>query len=399
MSQVSSPKLQANSSLPFLPLFLLVFIFYLNFVSRIIMAPLLPVIETDLGLGHGQAGAFFFFIASGYGLGLLGSGVVSAWLTHRLTIACAGMLGGAALIMISTSTSIAGIHGGLVIIGIFAGFYLPSGIATLTETIRREHWGKAMAIHEMAPNLAFITTPLLSEGLLRLFSWRGALAALGACAIFMPVLFLMFGRGSRNRGEPPRFTSMREVMTESSCWLMAAFFTISIGASYGVYTMMPLFLVSEINMDRLWANALIGLSRTFGILVLFLSGVFIDRMGPKKAMTVYLIATGILTFLLGFVRGAVAIPALVFFQAASVVCLFPVGFTIVSLLFPDHLRGIAISLVIFIGFLIGGGIVPPAIGYWAERFSFSSGFALLGVFFLALFPLFLRSAHRLKITD
>jgi hypothetical protein len=48
--------------------------------------------------------------------------------------------------------------------------------------------------------------------------------------------------------------------------------------------------------------------------------------------------------------------------------------------------------------LIGGGIVPPAVGYWAERFSFSSGFAFLGIFFLALFPLFLGSAQRLKIT-
>jgi NNP family nitrate/nitrite transporter-like MFS transporter len=388
-----------NSSLPFLPLFLLVFIFYLNFVSRIILAPLLPIIETELGLGHGQAGSFFFFVAFGYGVGLLGSGLVSYLLTHRLTITFAGMMGGAALIMISRSTSIGGIHAGLVIIGIFAGFYLPSGIATMTEMISREHWGKAMAIHELAPNLAFITTPLLSEFLLKFFSWRGALTALGVWAILMPILFLVFGRGSRKKGEPPRFTSMREILTGPSCWIMATFFTVSIGASYGVYTMMPLFLVSEIGMDRLWANTLIGLSRTFGIVVLFCSGFFIDRMGPKRAMILYLITTGVSTFLLGFVPGLAMIPALVFLQAASVVCLFPVGFTIVSLIFPDRLRGVGVSLVIFIGFLLGGGVIPSALGYWAEAFSFSSGFALLGVFFLALLPLFLRNRTRLKISE
>ena len=182
---------------------------------------------------------------------------------------------------------------------------------------------------------------------------------------------------------------------------MATFFMVSIGASYGIYTMLPLYLVSEIRLDRQWANTLIGLSRTFGAVVLFCYGFFIDRMGPKRAMTFFLVTTGLSTFLLGFVRGSgsLTIPALVFLQAASVVCLFPVGFTIVSLLFPDRLRGVAVSLVIFVGFLLGGGIIPTAIGYWAEAFSFSSGFALLGVFFLALVPFFLRNRTRLKVSE
>ena len=167
-----------SSPLPPIPLFLLVSIFYLNFVARIILAPLLPIIEQELGLGHGQAGSLFFFVAFGYGVGLLGSGVVSSLLTHRLLITFSGMMEGVTLIMISRSTSISGIQGGLVLIGMFAGFYLPSGIVTLTELISKEHWGKAMAIHELAPNLAFITTPLLSEFLLRFFSWRGALTVL-----------------------------------------------------------------------------------------------------------------------------------------------------------------------------------------------------------------------------
>jgi MFS family permease len=80
-----------------------------------------------------------------------------------------------------------------------------------------------------------------------------------------------------------------------------------------------------------------------------------------------------------------------FLQAASVVCLFPIGFTIISLLFPSELRSVAVSLIIFMGFLLGGGMIPAALGHWAEAFSFSSGFMLLGLLFLALLPFFHRS--------
>ena len=41
-------------------------IFFINFLSRIILAPLLPAIETDLHIGHGEAGAFFLLISLGY---------------------------------------------------------------------------------------------------------------------------------------------------------------------------------------------------------------------------------------------------------------------------------------------------------------------------------------------
>jgi NNP family nitrate/nitrite transporter-like MFS transporter len=387
-----------SASFPILPLFLLVFIFYLNFVSRVIMAPLLPIVETELGLGHGQAGSLFFFVALGYGIGLLGSGFISNLLTHRFTITVAGMMGGVSLFLISRSHSIGAIQAGLVLIGIFAGIYLPSGIASLTELIRKEHWGKAMAIHELAPNTAFITSPLLAEILLRFFTWRDSLIVLGGWALLMPFLFLLFGRGSRQRGEPPRIGLFREVLVNPACWIMALFFIIAIGSSLGVYTLMPLFLVSEAGMDRPWANALIGLSRSFGIILLFISGVLIDRIGPIRALTIFMLTTGVFTLLIGVIPGPVPLAILVFLQAACVTCLFPTGFTMVSLIFPDRLRGTAVSLVIFVGFLFGGGVLPSAMGYWAEAFSFSSGFAILGIVTLILLPFFRRLTSRLNLS-
>jgi hypothetical protein len=248
---MTSPKI---SPFPLVPLLILAGIFYLNFVSRVVLAPLLPIIEGELGMGHGEAGSLFFFIAAGYGMGLLGSGFISSRLSHRHVITLSTIGVGGSILVVSRFTSVNGMHAGLVLLGIFAGFYIPSGIATLTGLVSKEHWGKALAIHELAPNLGFITAPLLSEALLKLFSWRESLAMLGFLSMFMSILFFFFGRGGKERGEPPRLQSMHKIARNPSFWIMAALFTVSIGSSVGVYTMMPLFLVSERGMEREWAN-------------------------------------------------------------------------------------------------------------------------------------------------
>jgi NNP family nitrate/nitrite transporter-like MFS transporter len=150
-------------------------------------------------------------------------------------------------------------------------------------------------------------------------------------------------------------------------------------------------------MERPWANTLIGFSRSFGVVVLFLSGIMIDRIGPIRALTTFMTTTGLFTLLIGIIPGSIPVSILVFFQAAFVTCLFPTGFTIVSLIFPERLRGTAVSLVIFIGFLFGGGVVPSGLGHWAEVFSFASGFALLGIVTLTLLPFFRRVTSRLNL--
>jgi NNP family nitrate/nitrite transporter-like MFS transporter len=240
---------------------------------------------------------------------------------------------------------------------------------------------------------------LVSEALLKWFSWRETLSIVGISSILMGILSCFWGRGGKEKGEPPRFQSVHKIVRSPSFWIMATLFTVSIGSSIGAYTMMPLFLVSEMGMERGWANILIGLSRMFGIVVLFLSGWIIDRAGAQKALTIFLTATGVFTLLLGVTQGPITTPVLVIVHAAATACLFPVGFTIISLVFPSYQRSAAVSLVVFIGFFLGGGVIPSGIGYWAEGFSFSSGFALLGAFFLVVLPLFLLTVKRLNPSE
>jgi len=382
-----------------MPLLILVGIFYLNFVARVAMAPLLPLVETELGLGHGEAGSLFFFIAVGYGLGLLGSGFISSRLIHRHTITLSTLAVGGSTLFVSLSASIPEIQAGLVLIGFFAGIYLPSGIATITDLARKEHWGKALALHELAPNSALITVPFLSEALLKFFPWREVLTVVGISAMLTGLLFFFVGHGGKDKGERPRFQSMHKIIISPSFWMMAILFTVSVGASLGAYTMMPLFLVSEMRMKQGWAYILIGLSRAFAMVAVFSSGLIIDRIGPKKALTIFLAATGLFTLLFGLASGAMTTSVLIFFQAAAPSCLFPIGFTILSLIFAPQLRSVAVSMVVFLGFLIGAGAVPSGIGYWAEAFSFSSAYTILGIYALGVLVLFLFTAKRLHLPE
>ena len=192
---------------PLSPVLFLVVIFYLNFTSRVILSPLLPVLEPELGLGHGEAGFLFFLLQIGYCAGLLASGFVSSRWNHRRTILLSTTTLGLILLAMSRSTSIAAMRAGLVLLGTATGLYLPAGIATITSLVSQQHWGKALAIHELAPNLGYITAPLLAEALLRVVPWRGILAVLGVLAVIAGICCRLFG--GEERTGPSRPTSRR----------------------------------------------------------------------------------------------------------------------------------------------------------------------------------------------
>ena len=74
----SATKIEETSFRSYIgPILFLAGIFFLNFLGRIILAPLLPTIEKDLSLGHSEAGSLFLLISLGYFISLLGSGFVA----------------------------------------------------------------------------------------------------------------------------------------------------------------------------------------------------------------------------------------------------------------------------------------------------------------------------------
>ena len=371
------------ASIPVGLLSFLVVLFFLNIVSRLSVGPLLPVIEGEFGFRHGSAGSLYFFITLGYCVGLFLSGHVACWLSHRATIALSGITLGTALLAVPYAPSLLWIRADLWLLGIGSGLYLPSGVAVLTENTRETSWGRALAIHELGPNLGYVCAPLLVEFFLGFFGWRGVLRAMGVPIMLVSGLFLLSGLGGSSRAQSPRGAILARLVCDRTFWGVASLFSVSIGVGLGLYTMMPLFLVNDAGMARVSANLVTGLSRISALGSVFLAGALADRIGRSHTVRLSLAAAGTCTVLLGVLQGPWITPPLLFLQAAFAAAFYPAGFSLLSSVFPLPVRNVAVSMVLILASLVGAGAVPPFIGFLADHFSFSFAFGMAGLATLA----------------
>ena len=360
------------------PILTLASIFFLNFLARIIMAPLLPVIRDDLALDHSGAGRFFLLLSCGYFLALLGSGHLAGRMTHRrvIILSCVGV--GLALMGIARAPSVAWIYSGLVGLGLAAGIYLPSGIASITDRVGAAHWGKALAIHELAPNSAFLLAPLAVEAALGIMDWRSLLLVLGVVALALAGFFGWRGHGADFCGEIPDRRAMAAIAAKPAVWLMMLMFGIGITGTLGLYSMLPLFLVSAHGMEREWANGLLAFSRVGALAAAWCGGWAADRFGSRQTIRVVFLFSGLLIMALGVLRGPWLIAA-VFCQPVLAVCFFPAGFSLLSRCGTHRNQNIVIAITIPMAFLIGGGGAPLLLGWLGDAGAFGRAFILVGL--------------------
>jgi MFS transporter, NNP family, nitrate/nitrite transporter len=373
------------------PVYFLAMIFLLNFSSRIILSPLLPTIEKELSISHSQAGFFFFLTSGGYLIGLLLSGVLTSRSTHRLAIIVSIAGAGGAMLIIALATSLWVMRFGLCTLGFAAGLYLPSAIATITSLVDRRHWGKAIGVHELAPNVAFFLAPFIAELFLRWSNWRTGMGVLGALSIAASIGFSQFGRGGAFSGASPTSRAFGTLMRTPAFWLMVVLFGVGVSSTLGVYAMLPLYLVTERHFEPSWANTIVAFSRSHGPFLGLLGGWASDKLGAKRTIVISLGFTGMITLLIGILSG-VSLTAVVLVQPLLAVWFFPAAFAVVAMITPPNARNLAVAFSVPVGYIIGGGAIPTFIGAMGDAGSFAIGFTVTGILIAAggLLALMLR---------
>ena len=171
------PAMNFSSAVPYL--FFLALIFYFNCVERSLMSPLLVSIQKEFQFSYALTTSLLVVRSFGLSISLFCNSFLATHFTHRSIVTASVFLAGASFSLLSLTTSYFQLQLGLLLFGLSAGMYFPSGMASIASLVQCKDYGKAISIHELAPNLAFITAPFIVELLLIITDWRGCLRYVG----------------------------------------------------------------------------------------------------------------------------------------------------------------------------------------------------------------------------
>ena len=358
------------------PLLFITLLFYLNFVSRILLSPLAPVMEAELGYTHAGTGSLFLLTSLGYFFGLFASGALSSRWTFTQTIQLSVAGFGLCLMFLAFSRNYWQIAVLVTVLGFMAGLYLPAGMAKLMELIPPAHWGKGLSVHELGPNCAFFIVPLQVEILLRFLDWHQVLLAQGVLSLGIVVAHRLYAGQGGSRGVAPQLSTFTAFFRQKNFWQLVLLFGLGVGSTIGIYSMLPVYFIDQ-GIERDLGNSMLSASRLLSLPVVLIGGWLTDRIGVRRSLLMTLITGGLLTALIGMLHGYwLFVP--VFLQPLFVVCFFPPVFKALALSVPAELRNQAIAYTVPFGFLLGAGVAPLLLGMLGDAGLFQAAFIGLG---------------------
>ena len=334
---------------------LLVGVVFCTFFSRLLISPLLLTVSTDLEISYARATSLFLLTSIGYVVALFFSGFISSRITHHWTIVSATALTSISLALIGMSQTVVLLSLGFIMLGMGPGLYPASGIPMITSLVGLKHLGKGMAIVDTGINFAFILTPLAAAILLPVMSWRLIFLSGAGLVGMMAVINARFGRAGHFRGTPPNYQNLRIIFRNKAFWVVTCWIGLLSAATFGIFAILPSFMVLDRGMNREFINAMVGASRVSGLFILYAAAWLGDRWGRQRLVILVYLFSGMFTFLLGATEGSLLILC-VFLQPLFGPAFFPSMFAFLSENVSREHQNVAIALVVAFGNICGVGV-------------------------------------------
>lgn len=372
-NQTHQGALPFRTAFPYLCLIAL--IFYTNCVDRALLSPLLVSIQKEFNFSYTVTTSLLVVRSLGQSFSVFSNSFLAVHFQHRNIIAASVFFTGASFVLLSMATTYTQLQLGLLLFGLSAGLYFPSGMTTLASLVKKDDLSKAFSIHELAPNLAFITAPFIVEFMLDFTDWRGCMRYAGIISMGLAIFFALTSKGGHGNGAAPRFTTLQRIITKRNTWIFFTLAGIGLALEIAPYYVLPLFLVDQQHMTAANANHLLAISRLGTPVAALMAGYVSSKTGDKPLLIAGFFLSAVSLALMATTQGII-LNAAIIAQPLFPAILFPVIFKVFSDFFPANEQSLVLAITMpFVGF-IGSGIMPNFLGYCGDMFSFQAGFGL-----------------------
>jgi MFS transporter, FSR family, fosmidomycin resistance protein len=255
-----------------------------------VIAVLLPLITTSLGLTLSQAGALASARTLMAGVASFPSGFLADLASCRniLLGLCIGIIGLACLAL-STATTFPMLLIFMGLAGFGGGWFHPQSLAILSEKYR-EQKAFALGVHDSSANLGEVIGPLAIGLLLTFFDWRTTLQIWAVPGLLIGILYAFLG--AEGRVAAPRARDYRRCLWEGVVKNKAVFGFVAVSTlrSMGqtaLAVFLPLYLSLHLKLSAGMVGAYMSILFLFAGIAPAFVGWISDRFGHKFLIVVF----------------------------------------------------------------------------------------------------------------
>ncbi len=354
-----------------------------NYVDRMILPPLLPLIIIELGLSLTEAGLLMSSFMFGYAAMQLPSGFLSDRFGRKIVLSL-GMVG------YSVTTFLSGISPSFslllvcrILTGVFQGTHLSVANALLSDFFPPNRRGRAIGIHESGPNVGATIAVPFATLIGATSGWRNAFITASLPGILMAVLFfVLVPSSSREHDNNARQDS---VSRTSFKWKSLLPFIVAFSAyglaNWALYTFVPTYLSTK-GIPLVSVGFIFATLPFVGIFSKMFGGTLSDRIGRGKVIVSALMLLGPLMYMLTILKHSAELAVVLGCIGFVLFSFSPVIYANVSDLCDSSQRSRALGTVSAIGNIVGA-ISPVIVGVIADRTNFETAFVVITIIVLA----------------
>lgn len=339
-----------------------------------LLPPLLPFIRRDSFLSYTQAGGLLFAYNIAYGISQLPAGLAAGRFGTRilLTIGVAGVAFAGLLIGLSSNYIVMALL--LVVMGLAGGGYHPSASPLVSASVKPEHRGRALGIHQIGGTASFFLAPLIAAGIASALGWRGTFIAVAIPTLSFGIIFyLLLGKtgyaGTARRKEAA--ASAAEPSEPGDLRRLLAFISIGVASQVLVQSTLlftPLYVVDVLGASEEQGAALLSIAYFGGIWGGPLGGYLSDRLGRIPVIIAVGLISGPAIYLLTHVSLGVSLYAVLLLMGTSM----HAGMPVVESYIISHVSPQKRSTVLGAYYMVsrGGPAIAFLLGYLIDTYQF-----------------------------
>lgn len=379
----SKIKDKSKKKIYFLILYLL---FMVDFIARVGINSILPIIQSDMKLNDSQIGIISGVVLLGMAIFVLPISILGEKKSTKKAITISSIIWGIGSLFSGVATNFFQLSMSRFFVGIGNSAFAPLATSTLTSLYDKSKWGKIIGFFNTAMVLGGAIGAIVFVKISESIGWRNAFYIIGIISIVLSIFSLIIPDNNINISKEKKIKTkfiMKSVLENKALIIMCLGAGIAIMALNGLNAWLSVYFVREMGISITNTALVVSFMSIFSIIGFPIGGVLLDIFYKKNKNSRILIPAICITlcgilYLLGFYFKILPLIIL----AATVYTLGGTAFHTASQeLVPKNLKSVSYATyVLFIQFL--GAIGPILVGVISQYFNLRTALISIQILFL-----------------